>query len=213
MASETENESSAGSAPGSGQRLTPENHFRKLGMGEIFPGDERPFEVDLGCGDGGFVMAMAKHYPGRNFLAVERLLGRVRKVCRKSARAGLGNLKVLRLESAYTVGWLLPDAGVSRLHLLCPDPWPKKRHQRRRLINDPDFRAGLLRVLADGGEFLFKTDHASYFEEAEEVVGQMPGLERVAWEDDAFFYPETDFEKQWLEEGRTVQRARWVKRG
>ena len=195
---------------GSEYRLLPEDYFQKLSADEVFPGGEL-FEVDLGCGDGGFVTAMAEHYPERKFLAVERLLGRVRKVCRKAKRLGLNNLKVLRLESAYTAGWLLPDEGVSRLHLLCPDPWPKKRHHRRRLIYDTDFQSGLLRVLADEGEFLFKTDHAEYYEEAEEVIGNMPGLERLPWDDNAFYYPQTDFEKQWLDEGRTMQRARWVK--
>ena len=197
---------------GSEYRLLPDDYFRRLAADEVFP-DGELFEVDLGCGDGGFITAMAEHYPERKFLAVERLLGRVRKVCRKAKRLGLNNLKVLRLESAYTAGWLLPDEGVSRLHLLCPDPWPKKRHHRRRLIYDPDFQSGLLRVLAKDGEFLFKTDHAEYYEEAEEVIGNMPGLERLPWDDNAFYYPQTDFEKQWLDEGRSIQRARWAKRG
>ena len=193
-------------------QFIPNDYFRKLEIAKIFEGETRPFEVDLGCGDGGFTLEMAEHFPGRNFLAVERLLGRVKKVCRKAGRRGLSNVKALRLESAYTVGWLLPDAGVSRLHLLCPDPWPKKRHHRRRLIHDLEFQSGLLRVLIEGGEFLFKTDHAEYFEEAEEAIGKLHGLERQNWEDDAFFYPLTDFEKQWLDEGRTIQKARWVKR-
>ena len=193
-------------------QLVPEDYFRKLEAGEIFKDTNKPLEVDLGCGDGGFVIAMAQHHQDRNFLAVERLLGRVKKVCREGHKFGLENLRALRLESAYTIGWLLPDASVSRLHLLCPDPWPKKKHHRRRLFNDPEFQKGLLRVLESDGEFLLKSDHEEYFEEAVEVVSRFPGLERLSWEEDAFYYPQTDFEKQWLAEGRTIQRARWIKK-
>ncbi|HIE61183.1 MAG TPA: 30S ribosomal protein S1 [Microbacterium sp.] len=88
----------------------------------------------MGCGDGSFALKMARNYPDRNFLAIERLLGRVRKVCRRATRANLSNLGVLRLEARYTIEWLLPPSSVSRLHLLFPDPWPKARHHRRRLV-------------------------------------------------------------------------------
>ena len=192
-------------------QLIPRDYFRKLEAGEIFPDTTRPLEVDLGCGDGGFITAMAEHHRDRNFLAVERLLGRVKKVCRKAGQLGLENLRALRLESAYTIGWLLPDGCVSRLHLLCPDPWPKKKHHRRRLFNDPEFQSGLMRVLSAGGEFLLKSDHDEYFEEAEFVIGNLPGLERLPWDVDEFYYPLTDFEKQWIGVGRTIKRARWAK--
>ena len=142
--------------------MVPEHYFRELASREIRR-DERPLEVDLGCGDGSFLMAMAAHYPERDFLGVERLLGRVRKVCRKATRRGLANARVLRLDSRYVVEWLLPEAQVSRLHLLCPDPWPKVRHHRRRLVQ-ADFLEAVRRVLVPGGEFLFMTDHQEYFE-------------------------------------------------
>ena len=142
------------------------------GRDELFGGGA-PLEVDLGCGDGSFLVEMARHFPERRFLGVERLLGRVRKVCRKLQRAGLENARVLRLESRYTVEWLLPGDSVSRLHLLCPDPWPKARHHRRRLLQ-PEFLAAVARVLEPGGEFLFKTDNEEYFEWALEQFAGLP---------------------------------------
>ncbi|MBN4663996.1 tRNA (guanosine(46)-N7)-methyltransferase TrmB, partial [Escherichia coli] len=90
---------------------------------EIFPSPSRPLEVELGCGDGTFLQQMARQHPERDFLGLERMLGRVEKTLRKIAQAGLPNAKVLRLESGYSTGWLLPTASISRLHLLCPDPW------------------------------------------------------------------------------------------
>lgn len=186
--------------------LVPAHYFRELEPGEILrPG--RPLEIDLGCGDGSFLVEMARHYPERDFIGVERLLGRVRKVCRKITRAGLQNARVLRLESRYVVEWLLPPATVSRLHLLCPDPWPKVRHHRRRLIQ-PDFLTAVRRVLEPGGEFLFMTDHEDYFRWAEEIVRMADGFERLPWEEDTFFYPKTDFQLQWEAEGKTMWRLR-----
>lgn len=181
----------------------PTDYFRRIGKGEVFPGN-RPLEVDLGCGDGSFLLEMAHHHRDRDFLGVERLLGRVRKVCKRAKRDELENLKVLRLESRYSVEWLLAPGSVSRLHLLCPDPWPKARHHRRRLIQQPFLKA-VHEVLEPGGEFLFKTDHDEYFEWALEEVETFGRLEQLPWPENAFFYPKTDFQIQWEAEGKRLQ--------
>ncbi len=186
--------------------FVPADYFRRLDRGEILKGD-RPLEVDLGCGDGSFLMGMAGHFPERDFIGVERLLGRVRKVCRKIRKRGLKNARVLRLESRYTVEWLLPERAVSRLHLLCPDPWPKLRHHRRRLMQ-PEFLDAVRRCLAPGGEFLFMTDHEEYFRWAEERVDAFPGFDRLEWEEDSFFYPKTDFQMLWESQGKPMWRLR-----
>lgn len=189
--------------------MVPEHYFRELASREIRR-DERPLEVDLGCGDGSFLMEMAAHYPERDFLGVERLLGRVRKVCRKATRRGLANARVLRLDSRYVVEWLLPEAQVSRLHLLCPDPWPKVRHHRRRLVQ-ADFLEAVRRVLVPGGEFLFMTDHQEYFEWVEEKVAEFGKFERLEWTEETFFYPKTDFQQLWESEGKAMWRLRCQK--
>ena len=190
----------------------PQDYFHIHAPGEIFAGPARPLEVDLGCGDGSFLEEMAAMHPGRNFLGVERLVGRVGKTARRITRRGLTNARVLRLDIAYTVGWLLPDAGVSRMHLLCPDPWPKKKHHGRRIFCDGEFLAGLRRAIEPGGEFLFKSDDADYFEHATEIMDAHDAFTRAGWEDDQFPYARTGFERQWLGLGRTIQRARWVRK-
>lgn len=189
----------------------PTDYFREARMEEIFAGPSRPLEVDLGCGDGSFLVDMAAAHPERNFLGVERLGGRVEKTAKRIAQRGLTNARALRLESSYTIAWLLPASSVSRLHLLCPDPWPKKGHHRRRLFNDTEFLQGLARVLAPDGEFLHKTDDRPYFENAVEVMTAQPAFTRLDWADDTFFYAQTDFEKQWRALGKTMHRARWRK--
>lgn len=191
--------------------LYPDDFFHRLDVDECFGNGGAPLEIDLGCGDGRFLQAMAEGFPGTNFLGVERLLGRVRKVCRRCERAGLSNARVLRLETSYAVEWLLPKQAAERVHLLFPDPWPKKKHHKRRLMTQPGFLRGVWELLKDGGEFLFKTDHGEYFELARETVETLPWFHILEWPDDAFFYPETDFERQWQEDGRRIQGLRLLK--
>ncbi len=192
--------------------FTPPDYFRELTPAEIFPDPARPLEIDLGCGDGTFIAGMAAQHPGRDFLGVERMLGRVDKTMRKIERMELANARVMRLESAYTVGWVLPTASVNRLHLLCPDPWPKKGHAPRRLVNQSEFLDGLHRILISDGEFLLKTDDQPYFEDAlASFESRTHQFKKLEWPDDAFFYPTTDFEQDWLNMGRSIRRARWQK--
>jgi len=186
--------------------FVPPDYFRRLEFDEL-PGANAPLEVDLGCGDGSFLLGMAKHHPERRFLGVERLLGRVRKVCRKITRESLENAHVLRLESRYAVEWLLPHGSVSRLHLLCPDPWPKLRHHRRRILQ-PEFLQAAHDVLAPGGELLFMTDHEEYHEWAAEKFDAFRGFQRMPWADGDFFYPKTDFQQLWESQGMAMHRTR-----
>jgi tRNA (guanine-N7-)-methyltransferase len=189
----------------------PADYFREARREEIFPDASRALEIDLGCGDGTFLLAMAKHHPERDFLGVERMPGRYEKVARAIREQGLTNVRVLRLESSYTVGWLLPALSVTRLHLLCPDPWPKAGHARRRMVRLEEFQRGLARVLVPGGEFLLKTDDAVYFEDAQEQFDPMPGFTRAPWTMGDFFYAMTDFERHWLRLDRSIHRARWIR--
>jgi tRNA (guanine-N7-)-methyltransferase len=173
-------------------------------------GNDAPVELDLGAGDGGFALAYAAQNPGINLLAVERLLGRVRKIEKRAARAGLKNLRVLRLELGYTVRYLLPPESISVAHILFPDPWPKRRHWPRRLVQ-PDFVRDLARALRSGGEFRFTTDHAHYFETAQAAVKEANVLQAAPvwdWAAD----PKTDFQKTFELEGRPIWRARWSKK-
>jgi tRNA (guanine-N7-)-methyltransferase len=190
----------------------PADYFRRLEKREIFPdAAEAGLEVDLGCGDGGFLVDLAAAHPDRRFLGIERLLGRARKTARKAARRGLRNVKALRIETAYAVGFLLPEAGVSRMHLMFPDPWPKKRHAKNRLVT-PRFCADVHRVLEPGGEWLFKSDHPDLFDEVREVIRSSGWFDELGWGEGDFFHPPTDFERQWLQEGRVIQRARFLRR-
>jgi len=188
----------------------PDDYFAPLPPGALFPDASRPLELDVGCGDGTFLLQMAAHYPGRDFLGIERLSGRIRRICRLAAQQGITNIRVIHLESSYTLSWLLPVGCASRIHLLFPDPWPKKRHAFHRFVA-PDNLHGIHRVLAPGADLLFKTDHGDYYDEATQVVDASPLFARLPWLEAGEFYPITDFEQQWLDQGKTIQSARWQK--
>ncbi len=190
--------------------LIPGNYFARLTRQDIFPDASRPLEIDVGCGDGTFLLEMAARFPERDFLGVERLGGRVAKICRRADRLGIPNVRVLCLESSYALGWLLPISCASRLHLLFPDPWPKKRHAWKRFVQ-PEILGSIHQTLAPHGEFLFKTDHTPYFEEATATVDASPLFSRLPWLRPEEFYPLTDFEKQWISAGCQISAARWLK--
>ncbi len=188
----------------------PRDYFHRHGPEEIF-GTAGPFEVDMGCGDGGFLLQMAAHYPGRRFLGIERLLGRVRGVCTRADYEKLSNVKVLRLESSYFLEWFMMPGCISRLHYLFPDPWPKARHFKNRLIQD-SLVPVIHRALAADGEFLFKTDHEEYFDWVLDHFRRSSLFEEKAWNDDDFYYPKTDFQLQWEEQGKSIHRVLFLKK-
>ena len=172
-----------------------------LNFDEMFP-RIAPVEIDLGCGDGAFLTAMACANPQHNFLGIERLLGRVRKVCRRVARENLTNARVLRIEAAYAVENLIPAVSVAAFHFLFPDPWPKRRHHRRRAFT-VEFLSSIHRALISGGLFHVATDHADYFREIERVIGATDAFVLSAEDGD---FPPTSFEKKFLTGGVPFQR-------
>jgi tRNA (guanine-N7-)-methyltransferase len=140
-----------------------------LDLAQLFP-EPQPLEVELGCGDASFLVEYARRNLGRNFIGVERLLGRIQKLDRKGRRVGLVNLRGVRIESAYFLQYLLPPGSVSALHIYFPDPWPKKRHRKHRLISE-HFPVLARAALASGGGVYLRTDDADYFQQMTEVFG------------------------------------------
>ena len=140
-----------------------------LDLAALFP-QPQPLEVELGCGDASFLIEYARRQPARNFIGVERLLGRLQKLERKGRRAGLDNVRGIRIESSYFLRYLLPPHSTAALHIYFPDPWPKKKHRRHRLINE-QFPALARAALAPGGAVFLRTDDVDYFAQMNEVFG------------------------------------------
>ena len=148
-----------------------------LDLAQIFP-KPQPLEVELGCGDASFLVEYSRRNPEKFFIGVERLLGRISKLDKKGRRAGLSNLRGVRIESAYFLRYLLPPRAAAALHIYFPDPWPKKKHRRHRLINE-NFPALARAALAPGGTVFLRTDDADYFGQMTEVFGANRNFEKI----------------------------------
>jgi tRNA (guanine-N7-)-methyltransferase len=162
----------------------------------------RPLEIDVGCGKGRFLLARAAAHPDVQFIGIDRMLARIRKVDRKAIRAGLSNVKLLRLEAFYSLQFLLPPHRVRTVYVLFPDPWPKRRHHERRLFGDA-FLDVLWSRLVPGGTVQVATDHLDYFAEilrrlqGDARFRQVPHLVRCEAE-------QTDFERIFRGQGLPI---------
>jgi tRNA (guanine-N7-)-methyltransferase len=176
---------------------------------EVF-GRSSPVEVDLGAGDGVYAEARAKRESDRNFIAVERLLGRATKIAKKAIRNQLTNLKILRLESAYFIKNLCAESSLDAITVRYPDPWPKRRHHANRLLQK-EFFEDAARAVISGGCLKLTTDDREYFEwaqkEAEKCSAWVPDLSWTGVDE-----PTSEFEELFAKEGREVYRKAWRKR-
>jgi tRNA (guanine-N7-)-methyltransferase len=179
----------------------------RLDMARLFPRCQ-PLEVELGSGDASFLAECARRQPDRNFIGVERLLGRMRKLDRKGRRAGLTNLRGVRIECGYFLEWLLPPHSVSALHVYFPDPWPKKKHRRHRLLNER-FPALARQALTPGGVVYLRTDDADYFAQMTGVFAAATGFRPAETPPDLAAWL-TDFERDFLARGIETRRAAYV---
>jgi len=176
-------------------RYFPEDWLRPMAVDRLFK-RTAPLEIDIGCGKGRFLLAHAQRHPDINFLGVDRMLRRIRKIDRKAVRRELTNVRLLRADAYYTTAYLIPEESVSTYYILFPDPWPKKRHVTHRLF-DPKYVDALHRTLEPGRPFHFATDHLPYFEAVREIM-----LRDKRFEEIPAFEPleeeRTDFERLYL---------------
>jgi tRNA (guanine-N7-)-methyltransferase len=182
----------------------PPGIIARLDLPNLFPRFQ-PCEVELGSGDGSFLADYAARHPQLNLIGVDRLLGRLRKIDRKGRRAGLANLRCVRMEASYFLEYLLPQHSAQALHIYFPDPWPKRKHRKHRLIND-HFVQIARQALAPGGVVWLRTDDADYFAQMRAVFGPSPFYQETQTPP-ALAALLTDFERNFLEKGIQTLRA------
>lgn len=182
--------------------LVPVNCFAPLDFEKIY-GRQVSVEIDLGCGDGSFLAALAGENPDRDFLGIERLVGRVRSACGKIAGSGLKNARVLQFEISYALERLLPENSVASFHLMFPDPWPKRRHASRRVVSKK-FLALLHRALAANGTVRLATDDTEYYRQIMRLVSDSPLFVIVS--DAVPAIAMSTFEKQFCLDGVKIHR-------
>jgi tRNA (guanine-N7-)-methyltransferase len=172
-----------------------------------------PFELEIGCGKGGFLLGRARAQPHLRLLGIEWANKYFHFAADRMARWQLTNVRVMRADARFFVMHHLPPACVTVLHLYHPDPWPKKRHHKRRLIQ-PDFVEAAIRALAPGARWLIQSDHDEYFHVIRDELGRRPELKTVPWnETDAApdsDWQGTNFEVKYAREGRRIHRAAYA---
>ena len=178
--------------------------IERLDLPNMFPRIQ-PLEVELGSGDGSFLVDRAARHPEINLIGVERLLGRLRKMDRKGRRAGLANLRCVRLEASYFLEYLLPPHSARAIHIYFPDPWPKRKQRRRRLINER-FANSARQALVPGGVVYLRTDDADYFAQIRAVFGASPFFQETGTPP-SLAGMATDFERTFTQKGIPILRA------
>lgn len=174
-------------------------------------GDDNPVEIEIGSGKGTFLVESAVARPETNFVAIEMAGAFAAHVRDRVRRRDLRNVRVVRAEAEAFLERHVPPGSVRAIHVYFPDPWPKKRHHKRRLVT-PRFAALAARALEPGGELRFVTDHDEYFQEAVSVLAETPGIgpDTVgAGEMDDL----TNYERKYRAEGRPIHRARFKRAG
>lgn len=177
----------------------------------IFPGFDR-IVIEIGFGNGEATVEIAQKMPQTAFLGIEVHPPGVGQVLREIHDQKLNNLRLLR-HDAVPVIRSLPDACVDGFHVFFPDPWQKKKHHKRRLLQRP-FLEDLARVLKPGGYFYFASDWEEYAVEVLETLGQMPQWHNCYqdWAQGIAWRPQTKFENRGLVEKRPIREVYFEKR-
>ena len=177
--------------------------FAPVELAAIF-GNGRPVEVEIGTGKGTFLLARAAARPELNFLGLEWARAYCHYAADRFRRAGLANVRMLRADAAHFFRACLPDASIWRVHVYFPDPWPKRRHHRRRLIQ-PRFLNDVRRTLRPGGQLVVVTDHQEYFAHIRRVLQATAGFARIGFPrmtGDPAELVGTNFERKYIARGR-----------
>lgn len=154
----------------SGQKRALEDHSHEFvirstirDFGAVFPVPEQPLVLEVGFGMGDSLLAMALAYPHYNFIGVEVHRPGVGHLLHLAQRNQLRNLRILIEDARPVVEFVLAEASLDQVQVFFPDPWPKKRHHKRRLV-DESFIESVARVLKNDGLFHFVTDVECYAE-------------------------------------------------
>lgn len=194
--------------PGPDRRVTIEE-AREKGWAALFAPDLSPplrLVVELGFGRGEFLRGLAAAAPAAAHLGIDRSHRRVLKLARRIAPTEERNIRLIDARAEELVQGALAEASVSACWINFPDPWPKTRHQRRRLVQS-DFVALLATRLLPGGELQVATDHVDYAEQIAAVLAAEPRLENALatpFVAEVPGRPCTAYEAMWRAEGRPL---------
>ncbi|MBL7186227.1 MAG: tRNA (guanosine(46)-N7)-methyltransferase TrmB [Phycisphaerae bacterium] len=190
-----------------GISLKPENLNGKIDFVRLF-GRVGPVHIEIGAGKGTFLVSQAKARPGDNFLGIEWAGRYYRYAVDRIGRWGLTNVRVIRTDAEVFLADSVPDDSVDCFHIYFPDPWHKKRHNKRRFICPANIE-NLIGCLKTGGQLRIATDHADYFEQIKTVLaGRAEDLKEIDFLCPAGAetgeYVGTNFERKYIKDQRPI---------
>lgn len=184
--------------------------FHLLDLEQLF-GNQNPVILEIGSGKGRFLITTAMERPDVNLIGIEKSLHYHRVIRDRVLKRGLTNIRLINNDAYVVMQKMLPDASIAEIHIYFPDPWPRQREQKRRIIR-PAALEEMKRVLVPGGSGIYVTDHQQYFEAAApHVEAAFPRSERrTPGPDDP---PRTNYEAKYRQEGRPIHEIRFWKEG
>ena len=200
-------------------RLEPPDAPARLDLARLF-GNERGVELEIGVGKGRFIMLAATSTPSVNFLGIEYARRYLEHSIERVGKRGLTNVRLVHAEAVSFLAERIADASLSGAHVYFPDPWPKKRHHKRRFFR-PEALDELSRALRSGALLRAVTDHADYAERIREVMNSRSDFQRETDGGSLWTLPGmgdytaagvTNFEIKYRREGRSFHRFAWRRR-
>jgi tRNA (guanine-N7-)-methyltransferase len=187
--------------------LRPEDLGSPLDFTQIF-GRAGPVHIEVGSGKGAFLVHQAKAQPEANFLGIEWARKYFRFAVDRVGRWGLTNVRLVRADAPVFIRDLVPENSVDCFHIYFPDPWPKRRHLRKRFVQASNVEV-LIRRLKPGGEIRMATDHADYYEQMCQVTSAYAGqLEPIEFQRPAGAregeLTGTNYERKYVKEDRPI---------
>ena len=179
----------------------------RLDLARLF-GNANPVVLEIGSGKGRFLIASATEQPEVNFIGIEKSLHYHRVIAERVGKRGLGNVRLINYDAFAVLRDMIPDASLAEIHIYFPDPWPRKREQKRRIIR-AEALAEMRRTLVAGGSGIYVTDHRQYFELAAPLIaGFFRAETRIPGPEDP---PRTNYEAKYRAEGRGIYEVRFWK--
>jgi tRNA (guanine-N7-)-methyltransferase len=186
--------------------LRPENLEQPPAWQGIF-GNENPVALEIGCGIGDFIAKTAADRPDLNFIAIDYYNKGCDSTCRRLDKLGITNVRVLRVEAREFISEHIPKNSLSALYINCPDPWPKKRHRKRRLVNSA-FMEFMRGYLCPGADFFFATDFEDYGEDVADFMSRQEGYNNMLAPDlsryDLEGYHRSKYMIKFMSEGKQI---------
>ena len=187
-------------------KLDISEHYIPVDLAKIF-GNKNDCVLEIGFGDGDFLIEISDRDHNKNFLGIEIKTKRFKIALRKSKNVNRDNLKFLHMNANIAVEEIFKEDTFSLVYINFPDPWPKDKHHKHRIINT-DFLGSLSKIMKDDGILEIASDHRDYIDHSFEVFSKIPFF-KCEYPDPGYLHnipnrPYTKYEREFREEGREI---------